>query len=146
LKKIIQEYENNWKVQAKELENLLNQMKKGRELEETYGLDPKTEMPFLGLLRKEIYPHSSLKDLPKENREKLVYLTKDILELIKREMERPDFWENITAQKRLKSAIIMQYLIKEFKDKPDVIKNRNAIVQKILELAYHLKDRLKNEL
>ena len=146
LKKIIQEYENNWELQVKEMENLLNQLKKGRELEETYGLNPKTEMPFLGLLRKEIYPESSLKDLSEKERAKLIQLTKDILELIKREMELPDFWENITAQKRLKSAIVMQYLIKEFKDRPEIIKNRNAIAQKILELAYHLKDRLKDEI
>ncbi|SNZ06987.1 type I restriction enzyme, R subunit [Persephonella hydrogeniphila] len=145
LRKIIQEYENNWEEQAKELEILLNQIKKGRETEETYGLDPKTEMPFLGLLRKEIYPYKNIKDLEESEREKLIQITKDILELVKRELERPDFWENITAQKRLKSTIIREFILKEFRDKPEIIKNRNAIVQKILELAYHLKDRLKDE-
>ncbi len=55
LRGILEEYKENWEILAKELEKLREELKKGRESEETFGLDPKKEMPFLGLLKREIF-------------------------------------------------------------------------------------------
>ena len=55
MKKILEEYKENWEVLAIELEKLRESMKRGREAEETFGLEPKKELPFLGLLKQEIY-------------------------------------------------------------------------------------------
>lgn len=158
LKKILEEYRNNWEILAKELEKLREVLKKGREAEETFGFDPKKEMPFFGLLKKEIYGKVPIEELDKDNIDFLVGLTKDMLEIIKREIKSVDFWENYTKQKRLKSYLISHFLdkltrrdkkygvnlIKEkvseymgISESP-LFSRRNEIAQKLLELAYHI--------
>ena len=54
LKKILEEYKENWEVLAIELEKLRESMKRGREAVETFGLEPKKELPF-GTIETEIY-------------------------------------------------------------------------------------------
>jgi hypothetical protein len=48
---------------VQELEKIRNDLKKGRETEQIFGLDPKTEMPFFGLLKQMIFG----KEIPTEN-------------------------------------------------------------------------------
>jgi type I restriction enzyme R subunit len=70
-------------LSTKELEALRAEMRQGREGEENYGLDRKKELPFLGLLKKEVYGVKDLAELSPEQKENLVRITKDILERIK---------------------------------------------------------------
>ncbi len=53
LKLILEEYKDNWEKIAQELELLREEIKKGREAENNFGLDPKKEMPFFGLLKQD---------------------------------------------------------------------------------------------
>ncbi len=160
LKKVLEDYKNNWEMLAEELKKLREVLKKGREIEETFGFDPKKEMPFFGLLKREIYGKVPIEDLSEENLNFLIGLTKDMLEIIKREIKSVDFWENYTKQKRLKSYLISHFLdkltkkdwnyksglIKEGKVKckytnateGSLFSKRNEITQKLLELAYHI--------
>ena len=138
LKRILEEYKENWELLALELEKLRNDMKRGREAEETFGFDPKKEMPFFGLLKQEIYGKDPIEKLGKEDINMLVNLTKDVVEIIKKEIQSVDFWENYTKQKRLKSYIISHILLPKSKKRRLLFNKRNEIAQKLLELAYHI--------
>jgi len=160
LKRVLEEYEENWELLAKELEMLRNDLKRGRESEKTFGFDPKNEMPFFGLLKQIIFGKKiPIEKIREDNINLLVNLTRDVIEIIKREIASVDFWENYTKQKKLKSYIISHLL--EFHPSQQLpqkegcgvkdgdvsytanIKNalfgkRNEIAQRLLELAYHI--------
>ncbi len=138
LKRILEEYKENWELLAIELEKLREYMMKGRRAEETFGFDPKKEMPFFGLLKREIFGKEPIETLGKENIDFLVELTKDVVEIIRNEVESVDFWENYTKQKRLKSYIISHILLPRSGYMRLLFKKRNEIAQKLLELAYHV--------
>jgi len=138
LKRILEEYKENWELLAFELEKLRVELKKGRENEETFGFDPKREMPFFGLLKQEIFGKVPLENLEKEKIEILVEMTRDIVEIIRKETKSMDFWENYTKQKTLKSYIISHLLLPRSKEMHLIFRKRNEIVQKLLELAYHV--------
>lgn len=140
LEKVLAEYRDNWERLAKELEEVLQTLEKGRSEEKNYGLNPRTELPFLALLKRELYGTCELQDLPEEDLNRLLTTTNDILEIVYRETQQVDFWENYPAQKRLKSFILTQLLM-AFKDKPEFIKNRNQVAQKIIELAMYVRSR-----
>jgi type I restriction enzyme R subunit len=137
LAKLLEEYKEKWELLAKELRDLLEEIQQGRAVEETYGFQPKSEMPFLGLLKKEIFGIKNLSDLELLQRELLIQTTKDILERIKSDTQLVDFWNNLSAQKKLKS-FIASHLLTVFKNNKKMFENRAALAQKILELAFHL--------
>ncbi len=138
LKKILKEYKENWEILAKELEKLREELRKGRENEETFGLDPKKEMPFLGLLKREIFGKKQITELAQEDINTLLKLTKDIVDIIRREVSTVNFWESYPKQKRLKAHIINNFLLPQKKKYPILWKKRKEIAQKLLELAYHI--------
>jgi type I restriction enzyme R subunit len=137
LEKMLQQYHENWELLAKELEMLRIEMRQGREGEENYGLDRKKELPFLGLLKKEVYGVKDLAELSPEQKENLVRITKDILERIKADVSMVDFWNNVSAQRRLK-GYIASHLLTEFKANETMFNKRLILSQKITELAFHL--------
>lgn len=137
LEKMLQQYHENWEQLAKELEALRSEMRQGREGEESYGLDRKTELPFLGLLKKEVYGVRDLAELSPEQKDNLVRVTKDILERIRADVGMVDFWNNVPAQRRLK-GFIASHLLTEFKTSETMFNKRLILSQKITELAFHL--------
>ncbi len=160
LKKILDDYRENWEALARELEELRQELQIGRAAEETFGLDPKKEMPFFGVLKQELYGRGSLENLTEEKIDGLVKITKDVIDIIRREVHKVDFWESITKQKRLKSYIA-SHLLKSFppispapqsdatsaRESPpphpgqignEVFNRRNRIVQRLMELAYRI--------
>jgi type I restriction enzyme R subunit len=68
----------------------------------------------------------------------LVSLTKDVIEIIKRESQVVDFWENYTKQRDLKSYIILKILLPKLGSNEILFTKRNEIAQKLMELAYHI--------
>ena len=126
-----------WEMLAKELRGLLEEIRQGREAEETYGFQPKTEMPFLGLLQKEVFGVKSLTELEDQQRELLIQTTKEILDRIQSDTQLVDFWNNLPAQKKLK-GYIASHLLTVFKNDKKIFANRAVLAQKILELAFHL--------
>lgn len=137
LEKLLREYKENWEILARELEVLLEEIRKGRGSEESFGFDPKTEMPFLGLLKKEVFGVKDLSSLNQEQLDLLIQTTKDILELIQRDIQLVDFWNNIPAQRRLK-GYIASHLLTAFRSNTELFNRRIAISQRIMELAFHL--------
>ena len=137
LEKLLREYRDNWDQLAKELAALLEEIRQGRRAEETFGLDPRTEVPFLGLLKKEVFGVKNLSELSPAQTDLLVQTTKDILESIKKEVTQVDFWNKIPAQRRLKGHIV-SHLLTAFRDNAALFGKRMALGQKIMELAFHL--------
>ena len=161
LNRILREYKENWEILALELEKIRESMKRGRSAEETFGFDPRKEMPFFGLLKREMFGKKPIEKLSKKDIDFLVDLTKDVIEITKREIKVVDFWENYTKQRQLKSYIISRLLISvqpsNKTQPPEMIymasessepyvtgikktwfKKRNEIAQKLIELAYHI--------
>jgi len=137
LEKLLREYHDNWDQLATQLAALLEEIRQGRQAEETFGLDPRTEVPFLGLLKKEVFGVRNLSELNNGQIDLLVQTTKDILESIKKEVAQVDFWNKIPAQKRLKGHIV-SHLLTAFRDNSALFGKRMALGQKIIELAFHL--------
>lgn len=137
LEKMLQQYHENWELLAKELELLRIEMRQGREGEDNFGLDRKKELPFLGLLKKEIYGVKDLSELNQDQKDLLVQTTKDILERIKADTTMVDFWNNVPAQRRLK-GYIASHLLTVFKTNETMFNKRIILSQKITELAFHL--------
>ena len=138
LKKILEEYKNNWELIEEELKKLRNHLKKGRSDEETFGFDPKKEAPFLGLLKREIYGKTPMNNLNKKDIDLLINLTKEIIKIVKQETNTVDFWESYSKQKELKSKIINCILIPNSKNNKILFEKRNEIVHKITELSYNI--------
>ncbi len=134
LERVLAEYRDNWDRLAKELEEVLEALKNGRQSENNYGFDHRKELPFLALLKRELYGNADVAGLSEDEREQLISCTGDILEIIRRETNQPDFWNNYTAQKRLK-AYILNHLLTTYRNNRDFIRNRNQVAEKILELA-----------
>ena len=157
LKRVLKEYKGNWDLLAIELEKIRDSIKKGRESEQTFGFEPKKEMPFLGLLKQEIFGKRPIEEISNQEKDFLINLTKDIIEIIRREIQIIDFWESISKQKKLKSFIIT-HLLKYIpspssSSKKEILERdipygsglrqvlfgkRNEIAQKLMELAYHI--------
>ena len=144
LAKLLKEYKENWELLAKELEGVLEEMRQGRMAEENFGFHPDSEMPFLGLIKKEVYCVKNISDLKPEQLEMLVKVTKDTLNIIRRELKRVDFWNNTNAQKKLKSHIV-SHLLTEFNGDKHIFTSRNSIAQKLLELSFYLNERLMSD-
>ena len=120
-------------------------------LEQTFGLEPKKEMPFFSLLKSEIFGKKPVSELSDSEIDFLVNTTKDIIEIISRETQYVDFrWENAAKQRRLKSHIVLHLLKKiapAMCENPavcisnptgqNIFNKRNEIAQRLLELAYH---------
>jgi len=138
LKKVLEEYRENWDLLAYELENLRTQLKEGRGSERDFGFDRKTEMPFLGLMKQLVFGKTPLEELKEDDINLLVEVTKDAVAIIKREIRYVDFWDNYHKQKRLKSYIITNILLPKKKENPLLYDLRNQIAQRIIELAYHI--------
>ena len=145
LKKILEDYKNNWEELAKELEKLREEMKTGRLAEKTFGLDPKTEMPFFGVLKQTIFGKKSINELSDQDINLLLGLTKDILSVLERNITIVDFWDNPSKQKQVKAYIISNILIPQHKHKKELLEKRNEIVQRIMELAYRIHGRNNHE-
>lgn len=134
LEKLLQEHTENWDLLVKELSDLLEELRRGREDEENYGFDRKTEMPFFALLKKEIF---GKEDISQKDMDILITTTKDILERVKQDTQLVDFWNNISAQKKLRNYI-SSHLLTEFRNSPTLFNKRITLSQKISELAFHL--------
>jgi type I restriction enzyme R subunit len=144
LKRVLEEYRENWEEIFKELEKLREDMKKGREAENTFGLDPKREMPFFGVLKMSLFGKEPIENLTEEDIDLLLDLTRDVLSILGREIRTEDFWDNYNRQRRVRSYIITQVLLPRGVQRKLLKEKRNEIAQRIMELAYHIFGRKKD--
>lgn len=131
LEGIFKDFKNNWEMIYQKLEELRTKIKNSGK-EPTYGLHRKKHMPFFRIFKKEIFANNDLSD---EEIAILVNLTQTVFLVFETELKLPDFWGNIPAKNRLRGELSEILLSKEFKDLPNVIKKRNSIASRIMEVA-----------
>jgi type I restriction enzyme R subunit len=64
-----------------------------------------------------------------------VGLTKQVFEVVERELKLTGFWESIPARNKLRDEIQKILLSPEFMALPGMIKKRNQIISRCMELA-----------
>jgi type I restriction enzyme, R subunit len=131
LKKIFEDFRDNWNKIYEELEKLRQRILSANK-EPTYGLRRKKEMPFFRMLRKEIFGDAALDD---DRISSLVALTQQVFADVERELKLTGFWESIPARNKLKADIQKTLLQPDFSKLPGVVKNRAAIISRVMEIA-----------
>jgi len=149
LKKILEDFQKNWRKIYEELEKLRQRIINARK-EPTYGLHRKKQMPLFRMFRREIFGDGGLfssaqpgiaETIPtfamtEEDRiSHLVDLTQKIYLVVERELKLTGFWESIPARNKLKADLQKNLLAEEFVKLPDLIKKRAHIISRIMEIA-----------
>ncbi len=134
LERILEEFKDNWQRIYEEIEKLRQKIKN---MPQPPGdLHRKKQMPFFRIFCKEIYGKTYGEGkLASEDEDNLVDLTKDIFELVKREIQLTGFWDSIPARNRLKEEIQKILLSERFIQLPDIFPNRKHIISRVMELA-----------
>ena len=148
LKKILEEFANNWRKIYEELERLRQRILDVSK-EPTYGLHPKKEMPLFRMLRAEIFGervviHSATSlaedEAPYGMKEEervshLVALTQHLYGEIERELKLAGFWESIPARNKLVADLQKVLLQREFERLPGIVLKRKQIISRLMEIA-----------
>lgn len=131
LKKIFDEFRDNWNKIYEELEKLRQRIIDAGK-EPTYGLHRKKQMPIFRMLKKEIYGDAVLDD---DAIAALVNLTQQLFNEVERELKLTGFWESIPARNKLKADIQKTLLQSEFSKLPGLVQNRAHIIARLMEIA-----------
>jgi type I restriction enzyme R subunit len=94
-----------------------------------------------------LFGKEPIENLRKEDIDLLLDLTRDVVSILEREIRKEDFWDNPNRQRLVRSYINDVLLRKGAQKKllKDKLKEkRNEIVQRIMELAYHIFGRKTN--
>lgn len=105
LEKILTELKDRWDELLEALKSFVADVKAGRRPDST-GLDPETQAPFLGVLRREV---AGGDELPPDRLKVLCEVTIEVVEHIQQEIRLEGFWENPFAQDVLRKWLV-QYL------------------------------------
>jgi type I restriction enzyme R subunit len=89
-------------------------------------------MPFFRTLKKEIFGDA---ELGEEAISSLVSLTQQIFGEVERELKLVGFWESIPARAKLRADIQRTIIQPEYSTLPGLVKNREHIMTRILEIA-----------
>jgi type I restriction enzyme R subunit len=149
LKKILEDFQKNWKKIYEELEKLRQRIINARK-EPTYGLHRKKQMPLFRMFRREIFGDGGLFSnaqpgiaetqasfgMTEEDRvSHLVDLTQKTFMAVERELKLAGFWESIPARNKLRADLQKILLAPEFAKLPYLVKNRTHIISRIMEIA-----------
>ena len=135
---IFADFRDNWQKIYEELEKLRQRIKDA-DKEPTYGLHRKKQMPFFRLFQAELGSamdeHDYYGDKSDERIAVLVDLTQQIYNAVERELKLTGFWESVPARNKLKAELQQVLLSAQFANVPNLIKKREAIISRVMELA-----------
>ena len=131
LRKILEEFKDNWNKIYEELEKLRRRIMDA-DKEPTYGLHRKKEMPFFRMLKKEIFGDAPLDE---DGIALLVSLTQQLFGEVERELKLAGFWESIPARNKLRADIQKTLLQPDFSKLPGLVQNRALIISRTMEIA-----------
>jgi type I restriction enzyme R subunit len=137
LEEILSLFKNNWEQLRIELETIRQEVIDGRTKEKNYGFDPEKEMPFLALIKTEIFGESiKLENLTEEQLTTLTDLVNDVLSRLKTDAAKVGFWQDDALKAELRTHIINQIISGKIQQlNQSVFSNRKSIAQKIIELG-----------
>lgn len=135
---IFAEFKNNWQKIYEELETLRQRIKDAGK-EPTYGLHRKKQMPFFRMFQTEMggvmEQHPDFAGKPDERIAVLVNLTQQIYSAVERELKLTGFWESVPARNKLKAELQRVLLSAHFVKVPELVRKREAIISRVMELA-----------
>ncbi len=131
LRKIFEEFQNNWDKIYEELEKLRERIVNAGK-EPTYGLHRKKQMPIFRMLKKEVFGDA---ELDEDAISSLVSLTQQLFNEVERELKLAGFWESIPARNKLRADIQKTLLQTEFAKLPGLVQNRAHIISRVMEIA-----------
>jgi type I restriction enzyme R subunit len=147
LRRIFEEFANNWAKIFEELEKLRQRIMRAGE-EPTYGLHRKKQMPIFRMLKREIFgdadtvnggmvaePPGSYGTSEEERISQLVALTQHVYAEVERELKLTGFWESVPARNKLKADIQKAILQPEFAALPRITQKRAQIISRVMEIA-----------
>jgi len=138
LSTIFAEFNNNWQKIYEELEKLRQRIKDAGK-EPTYGLHRKKQMPFFRLFQSELgslmEQHPYYAGKPDERIAVLVDLTQQIYNAVERELKLTGFWESVPARNKLKAELQQVLLSAQFAKVPELVRKREAVISRVMELA-----------
>ncbi|MGA9994526.1 MAG: HsdR family type I site-specific deoxyribonuclease [Pyrinomonadaceae bacterium] len=129
---ILAEFQNNWSMIRKKLEELRQRIVDAEREESTYGLHRKKQMPFFRIFKKEFFDGQELND---DQISSLIDLTKQVTTLLETELQLKGFWDNIPARNKLRASLQELLLSPSFINLPNVIKKRGEVISRTLETA-----------
>ncbi len=139
LNAIIAQFRDNWNEIRRHLEELRQRIRRQAQ-EPTYGLSRRREMPTFRILVAETLPEGTV---PTDDQiSALVPTTSEIVERMKTELNRPDFWRNPNPQNVLKAAI-QDLLLKLKPTLPTVFQKREQIISRLMEYARDYSDSIR---
>ncbi len=134
LERILQEFKDNWQRIYEELEKLRQKIRNMPK--PPGGLHRKKQMPFFRIFAREIYSKIFGEDkFTDKELDNIVDLTREVFDTIKREIQLTGFWDSIPARNKLIAEIQKILLSERFNKLPDILKKRNHIISRVMELA-----------
>ena len=150
LAKIFEQFRDNWNKIYEELEKLrIRIINAGKE--PTYGLHRKKQMPFFRVLKRELLSIRDPEDAVGNAKvaepsvrygmdaeaqvSMLVSLTQQVFDVVHRELRLTGFWESIPARNKLKSDVQKVLLSSDFTALACLVKKRDHIISRIMEIA-----------
>ena len=147
LAKILEDFADNWRKIAEELEKLRQRILAVRN-EPTYGLHVKKQMPLFRMLRKELLGEepTAATGVVEETQAPygtkredliglLVTLTQHLFGEIERELGLTGFWDSIPARQKLIESLQRTLLQPEFAALPGVREKRKHLISRLMEIA-----------
>lgn len=145
LEEILQRFKEQWSQLVAALLPYIHTLREGRQADTT-GLDPHTQLPFMDILEVEASRGSDLFGIePSENterksrltpaqRQELATLTKELVEMIRSQIRRVDFWSRMQEVNNLRADIL------EFLDANAIIppERQNDVAGRLIHLARRL--------
>jgi type I restriction enzyme R subunit len=138
LRAILEQFRDNWQKIYEELEKLRQKVREA-ENEPTYELHKKKQMPFFRMFKRECFGETALND---DTISQMVALTQQVFIVVERELQLTGFWESIPARNKLKAEIQQLLLSPDFIKVPNIIKNREHIISRVMEIAEKNNDRI----
>ncbi|MCB8978615.1 MAG: type I restriction endonuclease subunit R [Ardenticatenaceae bacterium] len=128
LEAILQHFVDNWQAQIEALEDLIRESRQAESQEDSV-FDKRTPAAFFRLLAEEAQQDG---DLTSDDLDRLVNVTFAMVEHIRQDIQKVDFWRNPVAQENLRSWIL------QFLDNEEIIANFDrvdAIAGQIVDIA-----------
>ena len=133
---ILQKFEDDAASLRKGLEEFIEVMRAGRQKDDT-GLDPETQAPFYGVFHskyEERYGKPSA-----EKRAQIIAMTVELVEIIRQEVGRINFWSDTNKQNILRGLLIDRLDHPEISDDLDFIE---PLADSLMEVAKYNHARL----
>ena len=132
LEAIIEQLEDNWEELLPALRKVIDEIRAGRPEDES-GLDPRTQVPFLDVLRQ-----AAAQPVEGDDLQRYAGLTTELVQHIRQEIQLVDFWRSAHAQDVLRRWMV------GFLDDHDLVpfNDQRQVADRLVELAKALHVRL----